>query len=399
MNLLVLVSFGLAIAAGEWFRLSAPGIRAAAPIGSAAAFGLAFTTGIPGGHVGYSWLTVLVVGVASLLTGSVARFLAGADTSVLEVVGRISSLLVVTLLYRVAYLGEGLHGPSAADPLAPPRRAALMLGIATVALLVDLLVFSSRAAGRGAAAWRRRFLDDLSTSVALSVALAVTGVLIGIAAPSLGLAALPLFLFPLVLSLFAFRRYVAVRETYRQGIRILSRLTEVAGYTPPGHASRVADLAVAMGSVLGIAERELFDLEYAALLHDIGQVALSEPIPGGATVHAAPADQRRIEQDTVRIVRETGVVDGVGEILERQTTPYRQMREFDEEIPLTSRILKVANAYDDLTGGRPSDEARDTAVERIFLGLGYEYDPRVVDALVRVVRAPDGRMPRHLSHN
>lgn len=387
MNAIVLISFGAAIAAGEWFRLSAPGFRAAAPIGSAAAFGLAFTTEIPAGPVGYSWVTVLVVGAASLLVGSVARALAGADTGVLEVVGRFTSLVVVTLLYRVAYLGQGVPGGPTSDPLPPPQRAALMLGIAAVALLVDLLILSGRVAGRGTAAWRRRFLDDLSSSVALSVALAVTGVLIAIAAPALGLAALPFFLFPLVLSLFAFRRYVAVRETYRQGIRTLSRLTEVAGYTPSGHASRVADLAVAMASALAIPERELFDLEYAALLHDIGQVALIEPIPGGATVYAAPADQRRIERDTVQIVRETGVLDEVGSILERQTTPYRQMREFDEDIPLTSRILKVANAYDDLTGGARSAQARDAAVERIFLGLGYEYDPRVVDALVGVVRA------------
>jgi hypothetical protein len=322
--------------------------------------------------------------------GSLGRLLAGADVGFLELAGRFGGLAAATILYRVVHLGYGPGDAAMVDPLPPARRAGLMLAIAAVALLVDLLIHSSRSAHRGLAAWRRRFLDDLSSSVALSFAVAVTGVLIGVATPPLGLAALPLFLFPLVLSLFAFRRYVAVRETYRQGIRTLSRLTEVAGYTPSGHASRVADLAVSMGTVLAIPERELFDLEYAALLHDIGQVALVEPIPGGATVYAAPADQLRIAHDTVQIVRETGVLDDVGAVLERQTTPYRQLLEFDEDIPLTSRILKVANAYDDLTGGSRSDERRDAAVERIFLGLGYEYDPRVVDALVQVVRAPAG---------
>ncbi|WP_347350276.1 HD domain-containing phosphohydrolase [Intrasporangium sp.] len=390
-DLVVLLCFGVAITAGEWFRLSAPGLRPSAPIASAAAFGLAFITEIPAGHVvAYSWTTVLLVGGAALAAGSFAGRLAGTDVGLLELAGRFASLVVVTLLYRVVYLGEGPGQGADVDPLAPPRRAALMLAIVAVALLVDLLVLSSRVAARGPAAWRRRFLDDLSSSVALSVALAVTGVLIAIAAPPLGLTALPLFLSPLVLSQFAFRRYVAVRETYRQGIRTLSRLTDVAGYTPSGHAGRVADLAVAMGSDLAIPERELFDLEYAALLHDIGQVALLEPIPGGATVDAAPADQRRIERDTVRIVRETGVLEEAAAILEHQTTPYRRMREFDELIPLTSRILKVANAYDDLTAGVRSFAARDAAVERIFLGLGYEYDPRVVDALVHVVRAPAG---------
>ena len=58
--------------------------------------------------------------------------------------------------------------------------------------------------------------------------------LIALAAPPLGIAALPLFLVPLVLTLFAFRRYVSIRATYLQSIRTLSRLTDAAGYTPVG---------------------------------------------------------------------------------------------------------------------------------------------------------------------
>jgi hypothetical protein len=232
---------------------------------------------------------------------------------------------------------------------------------------------------------RRTFLEEFRSSFALSMAVAVTGVLIALAAPPLGVVALPLFLMPLVLTLFAFRRYVSIRATYLQSIRTLSRLTDAAGYTPAGHSERVAALSVRVGRELGLSERELLDLEYAALLHDIGQVALVEPIPGGATVLAAPADQRRIEADTVAIVRETGVFEGVAKILEHQTTPYRQVRELGEEIPMTSRIVKVVNAYEDLTAGASSARARDAAVERIYLGLGYEYDPRVVDALLKSI--------------
>ena len=42
-----------------------------------------------------------------------------------------------------------------------------------------------------------------------------------------------------------------------------------------------------------MSDAELLDLEYAALMHDIGQLSLTEPIPGGATVVAAPTEQRR----------------------------------------------------------------------------------------------------------
>ncbi len=62
------------------------------------------------------------------------------------------------------------------------------------------------------------------------------------------------------------------------------------------------------------------------------------------------------------------------------------MREFDEELPVASRIIKVANAYEDFAGERPGASRRESAMERINLGLGYEYDPSVVDSLARVLR-------------
>ena len=106
-------------------------------------------------------------------------------------------------------------------------------------------------------------------------------------------------------------------------------------------------------------------------------------VPVCTTVMAAPADQQRIARDGAEIVRTTGVLDNVASILEAQTTPYRQVREFGQDLPMASRIIKVANAYDDLCGTRGDD---DRAMERIHLGLGYEYDPQVVDSLTRVLR-------------
>ena len=122
---------------------------------------------------------------------------------------------------------------------------------------------------------------------------------------------------------------------------------------------------------------------------------MAEPIPGGATVLAAPVDQRRIAHDGAEIVRQTGVLDSVAVILEAQTTSYRQVRELGEDLPLASRIIKVCNAYDDMAGSRPTRERRSAAMERINLGLGYEYDPRVVDALVRVLERRGNYMGVH----
>ncbi|WP_374970156.1 HD-GYP domain-containing protein [Terrabacter sp. BE26] len=380
----MVAAFAVTILLGEWFHISAPGFREAAPVAMAAAFALALTTSLPGGVLlPYGAPFALAVTAVAMALGTTVRVAARRDTSLVDAAGRFVAIVVVALIYRVAVLAPGSQSPLHAMVAVPWQRAVLLVAICLLALVTDALFTSLLRALSAGASIRRTFAEELRSSFTLSTAVAVTGVLIALATPPLGIAALPLFLIPLVLTLFAFRRYVSIRATYLQSIRTLSRLTDAAGYTPSGHSERVAALAVRVGRELGLSERELLDLEYAALLHDIGQVALVEPIPGGATVLAAPADQRRIEADTVAIVRETGVLEEVARILEHQTTPYRQVRELGEEIPLTSRIVKVANAYEDLTAGARSLRAREAAVERIYLGLGYEYDPRVVDALLK----------------
>ena len=170
--------------------------------------------------------------------------------------------------------------------------------------------------------------------------------------------------------------------TYRQTIATLSHLTEHGGYTPTGHAERVADLSLRIGRVLGISDRDLRDVEYAALLHDLGQISLIEPIPGRR--HRACRAQRPARHRRRGGAGSSGTPRGwsvVADYVEAQTTPYRQVRELGEEVPVASRIIKVANAFDDLTGGSDDPVQVRAANERIHLGLGYQYDPEVVEAL------------------
>ena len=100
-----------------------------------------------------------------------------------------------------------------------------------------------------------------------------------------------------------------------------------------------------------MSDADLLDLEYAALMHDIGQLSLAEPIPGGATVVAAPAEQRRIAELGADVIRQTGVLDGVASIVEQQAEPYRRAHDVQRrDVPLAARIIKAVNAYDDLVG-------------------------------------------------
>ena len=49
--------------------------------------------------------------------------------------------------------------------------------------------------------------------------------------------------------------------------------------------------------------------------------------------------------------------------------------------------MRVANAWDDITEGARSPRAQEVALERLHLGLGYDYDPEVVAALERTLSA------------
>ncbi|MGH3491421.1 MAG: hypothetical protein ACRDP8_26310, partial [Actinopolymorphaceae bacterium] len=80
--------------------------------------------------------------------------------------------------------------------------------------------------------------------------------------------------------------------------------------------------------------------------------------------------------------------------VEAQAEPYRRPHVRDDtEIPRESRIIKVVNAYDDLVGTATSEDARLEALESLRLGMAYEYDPKVVAVLARVL-GRSGAIPR-----
>ena len=84
------------------------------------------------------------------------------------------------------------------------------------------------------------------------------------------------------------------------------------------------------------------------------------------------------------------VLSRLAHLVADQSTPFRRASEIGM-VPLGARILKVANAYDDLLDRRHGRAAPVRALERIRLGTGYEFDPEVVRALCRVLQR-DGQI-------
>ncbi|MFJ3789176.1 HD-GYP domain-containing protein [Kitasatospora sp. NPDC090091] len=394
----VALAFTVLIALGECVRITLPGDREQAPIGAAGALAYALLgplRGLPTGHGVFQAVAVTGAGLllallpALLLPHGARRHRQPPWRDQVRLDGAARRLLgagFAAAIFQPLYLSGAVDRFSADGPV----YGVFLTLVAALAALCDASLAAVLRRARSGLRFPAALEDELRSLFGIGSAIAATGLLVSLAAGEVGLWALPLFCAPLLLAQVSFRRAAAVRATTGQTIASLARATEVAGYTPPGHARRVADTACAIGRELGLGTRELALLEYAALMHDVGQLSLVEPVPDGATALLPDEEQRRIARLGSEVIMRTGVPRKVAEQVARLADPWQGGPAGARgEVPLAARIIRVANAHDDLltaARGRGVGEAvaRLEVLEALRLGRGRVYDARVVDALVRV---------------
>ena len=154
------------------------------------------------------------------------------------------------------------------------------------------------------------------------------------------------------------------------------------------HARKVQRYAVLLAEEMGLAERVVKRIEVAAMLHDIGMLALPDAVmmkPGELN----PVDLANIRRHPLLGVR---MMERM-EFLEQEIPAVRYHHErYDGKgypegisgaaIPLTARILAVAEAFDALTSRRAHRDALDAAeaLQELRKGAGNQFDPNCVDA-------------------
>ena len=391
----VALAFGLYIAFGELLRLVLPGGREAAPIAMSAALSYAMVLTIARQphqtvldkhhhliliHVAPPW-QVVAVAAAGMVIGSLPHIAAGRRAGLSGMSARLVAVTCVAFAFH---------------PLAPRlinmRWVALgvLAVLATLGWLIETVIAATIRADDLRARFSVTLADEIRVQWRLGLAVGMSAIITVFGAEVMGPAELAVLAGPLLVIQLAFRRYAGIRATYLQTVRALAQVTEVGGYVDSGHSRRVSRLALAIGREFGMREPDLVNLEYAALMHDIGQLSLAEPIPGGATLLVSAAEARRIAEFGAEVIKETGVLDAAAELVRDQWLPAAGG---EQTPPLGSKVIRAANAFDDMVGGSPDRDRAAAAIGRLRQDAGEEYDPEVVAALASVTdRLPITRL-------
>ncbi len=194
-------------------------------------------------------------------------------------------------------------------------------------------------------------------------------------------------------------RYDAALElnrAYRGTVMLLSDVVEADDNYTADHCRGVVDLVNAVADELEIDSDARQELEFAALLHDVGKIVIPNEIinkPGALNDDEFELMKTHTIEGQVLLDRVGGLLGRVGEIVrschERWDGNGYPDGLAGYEIPLAARIVFACDAYSAMTTDRPYRAAmsKETALEELWANAGTQFDPRVVSALAAVIRA------------
>ena len=237
-------------------------------------------------------------------------------------------------------------------------------------------------------AWR---VDAVLSPVALAVAL------VAYAEPAAVLSVAPLVWLLHVFSQERKERYNAsleLQSAYRGTVMLLSDVVEADDDYTAYHCRSVVELVAEVAEELNIPKAQRQELEFAALLHDVGKIAIPKEILN----KPAKLTDEEFELIKTHTIEGQMLLDRIGGLMGRVGKVVRSCHErwdgkgypdglSGEDIPLAARIVFCCDAYNAMTTDRPYRQAmpREAALAEIRDNSGSQFDPTIAEALERVV--------------
>jgi len=188
--------------------------------------------------------------------------------------------------------------------------------------------------------------------------------------------------------------YNELRATYMRTIKVLAQAIEARDHYTHSHSENVAKYAAAIATEMGFSAKEIDTLREACELHDVGKIGIEDSIltkPYSLT----PQEWEQIKKHPVigaQILEPLTFLSDVIEMVRQHHEHYDGSGYPDgkqgEEIILSARIIHLADAYESMRSARSYRKiplTKEAAVAEIKKNTGTQFDPRVVEAFLKVV--------------
>lgn len=192
---------------------------------------------------------------------------------------------------------------------------------------------------------------------------------------------------------------ITLSHAYRGTAHLLGEMLSTSDAYTGAHSRSVVVLSHQVGMAMGLDEKTLREVEFGALLHDVGKVNVPQAIinkRGKLTDEEWEVMRAHTADGEAMLERIGGMLSEVGTVVRGHHERYDGTGYPDglarEAIPIASRVIACCDAFNAMTTDRPYRDAMSTsaAIAELNDNSGSQFDPRVVEALIAVVHAAEG---------
>lgn len=251
-------------------------------------------------------------------------------------------------------------------------------------LIAAVILYEEGAAG----IWR-----DMYPALPGAAAYAVLGALVGQLYTSVGWYAVVLMLTPVVLARAMFNSRLELEEAHAATIQVFLRAIRAKDEYTGRHTLRVCTYSLYIGEQLGFSLSRMRHLEHAALMHDIGKLAVPKHLlnkPGRLT----DEEFRRVQEHAHVCIDILDLVDFLKPMTAAAAGHHARYDGGgyggdEADRPLEAFIVAVADAYDAMTSTRAYRRAlpMEVAFEELRSKSGTQFHPECVEALIGAIAA------------
>jgi len=185
--------------------------------------------------------------------------------------------------------------------------------------------------------------------------------------------------------------YRTLKKSHLDSVKVLAEAIDAKDPYTRGHSDRVKRMSLAIAKKMGFSEERLENLEYGALLHDIGKIGIKDEV----LQKQAPLSSEEYQYIQEHPLIGVKIVEGVEFFKDKIPMIRHHHEHYDgngypdglagEDIPLEARIISLPDAFDAMTSARPHRNIM--PLQNVLAELekfkGKQFDPKVLDIFIR----------------